>query len=120
MTLYNVDPLGVADAGALRTFYYKEFLKAVRTPNQVSLGNLGLQVLATQSGGLVLNSSNSLADEIVRCVADANAFYVLSFEGLPGDGPDDYHAIDAKVDRPGVVARTRAGYYAQPEQVRQP
>jgi VWFA-related protein len=114
ITLYNVDPLGLADAGGLRTSYYKEFLKGVRTPNQAQFGNVGLQVLASQSGGLVLNSSNSLTDEIARCVADANAFYVLSFEGLPGDGPDDYHALEIKIDRPGVVARTRAGYYAQP------
>jgi len=120
ITLYNIDPLGLADAGGLRTSYYREFLKGVRTPNQVHFGNLGLQVLATQSGGLVLNSSNDVAEEIAKCVADANAFYVLSFEGLAGDGPDDYHALDIKVDRPGVVARTRAGYYAQPEQMRAP
>jgi VWFA-related protein len=120
ITLYNVDPLGVADSGTLRTFYYKDFLKGVRTPNQVRFGNLGLQVLATQSGGLVLNSSNSVADEIEKCVADANAFYVLTFERLAADGPDDYHALDVKVDRSGVVARTRAGYYAQPEQPHTP
>jgi VWFA-related protein len=114
ITLYNVDPLGLADAGGLRTSYYKEFLKGVRTPNQAQFGNVGLQVLASQSGGLVLNSSNSLTDEIAKCVADVNAYYVLSFEGLPGDGPDDYHTLEIKVDRPGVTARTRAGYYAQP------
>jgi len=120
VTLYDVDPLGVGDAGTLRTFYYKEFLKGVRTSKKVQFGNVGLQVLATQSGGLVLNSSNNVADDFAKCVADANAFYVLSFASLPGDGPDDYHALDVKVDRPGVVARTRAGYYAQPEAVREP
>ncbi len=114
ITLDSIDPLGLADAGGLRTSYYKAFLKGVRKPSQVQFGNLGLQVLATQSGGLVLNSSNDIAEEIAKCVADANAFYVLSFDGLPGDGPDDYHALDLRVDRPGVVARTRTGYYAQP------
>ena len=120
ITLDSIDPLGLADSGGLRTSYYKAFLKGVRKQSQVQFGNLGLQVLATQSGGLVLNSSNDIAEEIAKCIADANAFYVLSFEGLPGDGPDDYHALELKVDRPGVVARTRMGYYAQPEQVRQP
>jgi VWFA-related protein len=117
ITLYSVDPLGTADAGGLRTVYYESFLKGVKTPNQVQIGNLGLQVLARQSGGLALNSSNDVAGEIAQCVDDANAFYVLTFESQPADGPNDYHSLEVKVDRPKVTARTRTGYYAQPEQV---
>ncbi|HEY1207493.1 MAG TPA: VWA domain-containing protein [Bryobacteraceae bacterium] len=115
ITLYIVDPLGLTGAGGFRTAAYKLFLKPVTTVRQARLGNLGLQILAHQSGGLVLNSSNDVAGEIARCFADANAFYVLSFDGLAGDGPNEYHAIDVKVDRPGLAARTRSGYYAQPE-----
>lgn len=55
-----------------------------------------------------------MAAEIAVAVADANAFYVLTFEGLPGDGPNEYHALETKVDKPGLTARTRTGYYAQP------
>ena len=51
-------------------------------------------------------------------MADAKAFYLLSFDGLPGDGPDEYHALEVKIDKPGVKARTRYGYYAQQEQTR--
>jgi VWFA-related protein len=115
ITLYVVDPLGLADAGGSRTEYYKEFLKPVTKVNRAQLGNVALQVLASQSGGLVLNSSNNLAEEIGKCVADANSSYVLSFDGLPGDGPNEFHAIEVKIGRPGLAARTRAGYYAQPE-----
>jgi hypothetical protein len=86
----------------------------MKTAGQVQFGNLGLQVLAVQSGGRVLNSSNDVSSEIAACIADANAFYVLSFDSLPGDGPDEYHALEIKIDRPGVAARTRSGYYAQP------
>jgi VWFA-related protein len=115
ITLYNVDPLGTADAAGVRTSYYKEFLTGVRAARQVQAGNLALQVLADQSGGRVLNSSNDVAGEIARCIADANAFYVLSFDGVAGDGPNEYHALETKIDRPGLTARTRSGYYAQPE-----
>ena len=118
ITLYSIDPLGMADAGGLRTSYYQEFLKAVKNPNQAQIGNLGLQVLAAQSGGRVLNSSNDIAGEIATCIADANAFYVLSFESPAGDGPNEYHALDVKIDKPGLTAHTRLGYYAQPDQVR--
>lgn len=115
ITLYNVDPLGVADAAGFRTSEYKVFLKGLKAPGQAEIGNLALQVLASQSGGRVLNSTNNVEGEIAMSVADADAFYVLSFEYVPGDGPDEYHALDIKVDKPGLTARTRAGYYAQPE-----
>ncbi len=117
VTLYAVDPLGMSDAAGLRTTYYEQFVKGVKAAKNAQAGNLGLQVLAAQSGGRVLNSSNDVAGEIATCLNDANAFYVLSFEALPGDGPNEYHALTVKVDKPGVTARTRAGYYAQPEQV---
>lgn len=118
ITLDSIDPLGTADAGGFRTFYWEQFVKGVKSPNQVSIGNLGLQVLAAQSGGRVLNSNNDITDQLGECISDANAYYVLTFEGLPGDGPNDYHSIEVKVDRPGAVVRTRAGYYAQPEMVK--
>jgi len=87
----------------------------VKKADQVRFGDLALQVLAAQSGGRVFNSNNDVAGEIATCDADAGAFYVLTFDGLPGDGPNEYHTLAIKIDKPGLTARTRAGYYAQPE-----
>jgi VWFA-related protein len=114
ITLYSIDPLGTADAGRLRTNYYQEFTNGVNKENKAEAGNLALQVLAYQSGGRVLNSSNDIAGEITTCLADANAFYVLSFEAPPADGPNDFHGLEVKVTNPGLKARTRTLYYAQP------
>ena len=118
IVLFDIDPLGTANAGTLGTSDYKQFLKPVKKAEQADNGDLALQVLATQSGGRVLNPSNDVAGEVATCVADANSYYVLSFNGLPGDGPDEYHALDIELDKPGLTARTRSGYYAQP--ARQP
>jgi len=115
ITLYNVNPAG-SGGNALKS-YYKSFVKGVPTAKQMQAGNLALQVLAYQSGGLILNSSNDLAGEIATCVNDANAYYVLTFEGAAGDGPNEYHALEVNIDKPGLEARTRSGYYAQPEQM---
>ncbi len=114
ITLYSVDPLGTADAGGFRTSYYLEFVKGVKKARQVQIGDLGLQVIATQSGGRVLISDNDVAGEIASCIADASAFYVVTFDGLVGDGPNEYHSLEMKVDKPGLKALTRTGYYAQP------
>jgi VWFA-related protein len=116
ITLDSIDPLGTADAGGFRTFYYEEFVKGIKKPNQTHVGNLALQVIATQSGGRVLSSSNDVTGEIASCVADANTFYTITFESLPGDGPNEYHALEMKLDKPGLKALTRTGYYAQPAQ----
>jgi VWFA-related protein len=113
ITLYSVDPLGLADAGGPETFYYQSFLKGVPSANRVQNGNLGLQVLAAQSGGRVLNSSNDIASSIAGCVSDATAFYTLTFDSPPADHPNEYHSLQVKIDKSGLTARTRTGYYAQ-------
>lgn len=113
VTLYSVDPLGAGE-GVGREFYYQDFLKGVSKPGQVAVGDLSLQVLATQSGGLALNSSNDVASLLQKCMADAAAYYELSFESAPADRRDEYHSLQILVAKPGLTARTRQGYYAQP------
>ena len=112
VTLYSIDPRGTSDIG-INTFYYQNFVKGVRKPNQVSVGNLGLQVIATQTGGLALNSSNDIATLLEKCVADTESYYELSFDPTPGEH-DEYHQLEVQVAKPGLVVRTRQGYYSQP------
>jgi VWFA-related protein len=114
ITLYSVDPLGLSDAASIRISYYEEFLKGVGSSSHALPGNLGLQVLVVQSGGRVFNSSNDLTAEIAHCVADADAFYVVSFEAARADQANEYHSLAVTIDKPGITARTRTGYYAQP------
>jgi VWFA-related protein len=114
ITLSSVDPLGVEDAGTGRLSYYEEFLKPVTVPQKTEIGNLALQVLARQSGGQVLNSSNDLVSQLNRGVADADGHYSLTVLKVPSERQNQYHAIDVKVETPGLAARTRSGYYGQP------
>jgi VWFA-related protein len=113
MTLYNTNPIGPAE-GVGRTFYYQDFLKGISNAGQVQVADLSLQVLATQSGGLVLTGSNDLTALLQQCVADGQAYYELSFDPPRADHRDEYHHIEVQVARPGLTARTREGYYAQP------
>ena len=113
ITLYSVNPEG-AGASEIREFYYKEFLKPITAANKVLPGDLALQVLAVQSGGLVFTASNDIAGQLTRCVSDIDAFYTLTLDAAPPDKPNAYHALTLKVATPGLTARTRAGYYQQP------
>ena len=114
VTLYSVDPLGTADAGTLRTVYYKTFLKGVTEPKRVDIGDLGLEVLAVQSGGQALSSSNDVAALIEKCYADTSSYYELTFAPTPAEHADDYRAIAVKSEKPGITMQTRTGFYMQP------
>lgn len=117
ITLSAADPSGPMDTslvGTTDSMQYMQFSDGVRSAGQAQYGNLALQVLAYRSGGLVLQSGNDVAGEIAECQADASAYYILSFDRAAGDGPDEYHALDIKLGKPGLAARTRSGYYAQP------
>jgi len=114
ITLYSIDPLGTADAASARTFYWKSFLKGISKASQVQPGNLGLEVIATQTGGVALSSSNDVAQLLEKCIADAGAYYELTFDPPVGDQKHAYHQIEVRVDKPGLTARTRTGYYSQP------
>jgi VWFA-related protein len=111
--LYSISPLGTNE-GLGRTFYYESFLKGVPVANKAELGDLSLQVLAVQSGGLALTSSNDVASLLNKCLVDAQSYYEVSFDPSPADRRDEYHSLQIQVDKPGLTARTRQGYYAQP------
>jgi VWFA-related protein len=113
VTLYSIDPTGSAE-NTMRAQFYKQFLKGVAKPSQAELADLGLQVIATQSGGLALTSNNDMTAMLRQALDDASAYYELSFDPSPSDHADQYHQLEVQVAKPGLIARTRSGYYGQP------
>ena len=113
ITIYSIDPGGLGNTGTIRDSYYESFLKGVTSPSRAEPGDLGLQVLAVQTGGRVFKSSNELGPAIRQCAADADAFYLVSFDGARADQANEYHSLRIMVNKPGATVRTRTGYYAQ-------
>jgi VWFA-related protein len=113
VTVYSVDPLGTADFAG-RAFRWEQFTKGLAKAKSAEYGDIALQVIAAQSGGLVMTTSNDLAGELRRSMDDANAYYEISFEPPQGDQPHEYHHLEVKVGKAGLTARTRQGYYSQP------
>lgn len=102
ITLYSV---GTRNRG--------DYLKEVNNAGQAQMGDLELQVIATQSGGLA-TSGNDIAALIKQCLADAQAYYEISFAPPVDQKRDEYHHLEVHVAKPGLTARTRQGYYSQP------
>ena len=113
VVLYSVDPRGAGES-IYREDYYKSYAKGIRKPGDTDPGNLALQTLVEQTGGLVLNSNNDITSMLKRSVADAAPFYQISFAGAHAERPNEYHEIEVRVGQPEIKARTRQGYYAQP------
>jgi len=109
MTVYSINPAGVGRG----QWAYQSYLKGVDSPRHADFGSLMLQVLAAQTGGQVLEGNNDLAGLIDRCIADAKAYYVLTFHPGPAAHANEYHSLAVEVDKPGLKVRTRTGYYAQ-------
>ncbi len=110
MQLYSVS-VGMPDS---LTYLYESYTKGVKKPSQANLPNLDLKVLAVESGGLAVPPTNDLASQIEQCARDAGAYYTIGFNAPPADGPNEYHQLKVRVDKPGLTARTDTGYYNQP------
>jgi VWFA-related protein len=92
--------------------WYQSYYRAVTKQSQASINDLALQVLAYQSGGVVLGRNNDLIQQISRCINDARSSYELSFK--PANVPDgNYHDLELRVRRRNVIVRVRRGYYAR-------
>jgi len=113
MAVYSVAPINIESDGS-RRFMYQDFLKSVVSPRQADTGNLALKVLVLQSGGRILGPDNNVAEQIESCIADANAFYTVSFNPPHADRTDEYRDLKVTVSQPGLTVRTSTGYYNQP------
>lgn len=113
ITLYSINPSGVAGF-SVRSGYYREFVKGVAYADRSLPGNMGLQVIAEQTGGRVIYSTNDLTTALASCAADAESYYIVSFDAPKPDHADELHTLAVTIDKPEVAARTRNSYYDQP------
>jgi hypothetical protein len=110
ITLYSISA-GETDYS---TLVDTGFLNGVKSARQANFDNLDRKVLASQSGGRVLEPVSDVASQIDSCVEEASAFYSLSFDPLPANVPNEYHDLEVQVNQPGLTVRTDTGYYDQP------
>ena len=111
ITLYSVDPQGAIDAGSTESSRYKQFIPGLESVDHAEIGDMGLQAMATQSGGRVIIGNDLLLHSINSCAAELNDYYELTIKSGRGDPKHSFHSLGVKLDRSGLTARTRTGYY---------
>jgi VWFA-related protein len=111
IALYTIDPFTL---GRTDPFYYQTYLKGVSKPNDAEYADLGLQVLATHTGGTVQTTGMDIKGEINNAIRDAGSYYALTFEAPAAEHPNEYHDLRVNLDKPDTKVRTTTGYYANP------
>src|SRR5262245_35247381 len=80
----------------------------------------GLVYLARETGGIPFINNNDLNLGIRRALKDQQSYYLIGFD--PDDEKFDrkYHSIKLKVNRPGLLTRTRSGFIGYPDKPKEP
>jgi VWFA-related protein len=96
---------------------------APRSQKDMQPAKMALQVIATHTGGLVLDSPGDLDRDgldraIERCVEEERSFYTLTFNPPHTYQMDEYHDLGvelrAGVAGPALTVRAPTGYYNEP------
>ncbi len=95
----------------LTSTYYMQFLAGVRNAADSNPNDLTLQVLAYQSGGLVLQQNNDLKNELMQCISDAQNISSLAYEPDAHGVGTKYHAVQVRRSADAQPLRTRTGFY---------
>ncbi len=112
--LYRVIPLDLDKRTEATAFLCQNFRRAWKTRKRLTREIFRCGRLAEQSGGLAIGPTGDIYGSVVRCVADANAYYELSFDSAAASRVDVYRGLQVRLDKSWLAARTNTGYYAQP------
>ena len=100
------------------SFNYHDYLDAPRSQKDMQPAKMSLQVIATHTGGLVLDWPEDLDRDIDRCVEELRSFYILTFDPPRTDTMDELHDVRVEVRggvaRPALTVRAPTGYYNEP------
>ena len=107
VTLYSVDPAGVMiDPGV-----YGQDIGGAIDPFG---GNYQFSRLARATGGRALYGRNDVDTQIATGIRDGRSFYTLVYRPSNTSlDPQKFRKIHVEIDRPGLTATTREGYYLQ-------
>ena len=70
-----------------------------------------MQTIAEQTGGQLIHGRNDLAASAVQLLDDGDEYYALTYRPTNTKQNGEFRKIEIKVNRPGMRARFRKGYF---------
>jgi VWFA-related protein len=86
-----------------------------RADDQISQTRGNLREIADRTGGRAFLDSNDLATAIRRAMNDTRVSYALAYAPSHAKWDGGFREIKIKLNRPGLEARYRQGYFAYPD-----
>ena len=76
----------------------------------------GLGFLSQQTGGIFIRNNNDVEGSVGRILNNEKGYYLLGYRPDASSFGEDgkrtaFHHIDVRVKRPGLIVRTRAGFF---------
>lgn len=124
VTLYGVDPRGVAGALAGQTSIAPAEYGGVHTQEQIAalmigegrfpapFGSETMALLSGMTGGLMYSNDNGVEKLIQAAADDGEFYYTLGFYPAQEDRDGVRHALRVAVSKPGIALRYRQNYFA--------
>ena len=114
ITLYNINPFGVSES--IMDGQLLPGLPQGRrsSPTMRNMATSASRCSPSRAEASRSNPTATLTGMIQKCLTDADSWYEITFDPPPADKPNEYHHIEIQLDQPGLVARTRNGYYSNP------
>lgn len=110
VAFYTVDPRGNS-AGEDVNMQLGSTVSGTSILREVGRGQGSLRSLASETGGLAIVGTNSIAKEFTQIVQANSSFYVLAYTpAARHDGA--YHRISVTVKSPGATVAARQGYFS--------
>lgn len=72
-----------------------------------------LRALANGTGGRALVDTNEFDPGVERILAENSSYYLLGYQSTQPASDGRFRALDVRVNRPGVIVRTRRGYWRE-------
>nr|MDP9148301.1 VWA domain-containing protein [Acidobacteriota bacterium] len=118
MIVYTVDPRGVpSNFGSIDVSSkgFGQYTQSLAVRGSLNFPDLALQRFARETGGKSFWGRNDLDNEIAKSMADGAGYYTVSYYPVDNNFDGKFRNLAVKINRPGLKARTRMGYFALPD-----
>lgn len=114
ITLYSVDPRGVAGIRSYGNLWFQHFAPLPAQINQATLASMDLRSLVLMTGGKVYFGKDDLENEIVRALQDAGSYYNLQYVSSDLQNDTSLRVVQVNASKNNFTVLAPDGYYGLP------
>lgn len=103
VSVYAFNPVGLVAGGTIGDWRHSQ------------RGLDDLQTITDATGGRTVAGTNTPEDSVPQIFHQNSLYYLVGFRPTDTASDGRFHRVQIRVNRPGVIVRTRSGYFAPPE-----